>query len=461
MFDPVTKLQEFIRCPSVSTDSKFADGMRAAQEFMAGLFAGMGLSVEVVPTKRNPIILASRGGDTSWPHVIIYGHYDVQPPDPLELWRTPPFEPTIKDGRIYGRGAADNKGPLLAIVAAVGRLLEKSPALPLRITFLVEGEEEMGSPSFPDFLEKYRERLKSADFVFLCDTALPNDRQVVVTCGLRGLTALEIQVSGPKSDLHSGLYGGALLNPLQALAEICASLHTPEGRVNVPGFYDEVRDVQPWEREELKKLGMSEKDFAAFLGIDAFHSGPGFTPFEAIRFQPTLEFNGIGGGYQGEGTKTVIPSRAVAKITCRLVPDQKPEKIRRRVEEAIRARIPKGVRVEIVAGHNADPYVVVPPGRSNTPAGQSPVLAQAFRAADEAVAGVWGRPPIYLREGGSVPIIADIKRVTGLDSLMFGLFLPEDNLHAPNEGFSLGVMQKGIETVERILASLAAGRGKR
>jgi len=457
MFDPVQKLQEFIRHPSVSTDSKFRDGMRGAQEFVAGLFKGMGLEVEVVPTKLNPIILASRGGDPSWPHVIIYGHYDVQPPDPLELWKTPPFEPTIRGDRIYGRGAADNKGPLLANIAAVARLLEKNPRLPLRITFLVEGEEEMGSPSFPAFLESHCGRLKAADFVFLCDTALPNERQVAITCGLRGMAAVELRVTGPKSDLHSGLYGGALLNPIQALAEICASLHTPDGRVNVPLFYDGVLDVEPWEREELQKLGMSEKAFAEFLGIDAFHAAPGYTPFEAIRFQPTLEFNGIGGGYQGEGSKTVIPSRAMAKITCRLVPGQRPERIQRLVGDAIRARVPRGVRVELVAGHNADPYVVVPPGRSNTPADQSPVLARAFRAADQAVSGIWGRPPLYLREGGSVPIIADIKRVTGLDSLMFGLFLPEDNLHAPNEGFSLEILRKGIDTTERMLETLAAG----
>ena len=455
MFDPVQKLQEFIRHPSVSTDSKFRDGVRGAQEFLSGLFRDIGLAVEVVPTKGHPIVLATRSGDPSWPHVVIYGHYDVQPPDPLNLWRTPPFDPTIQGGRIYGRGAADNKGPLLANVAAVGRLLEKFPGLPLRITFLVEGEEEMGSPSFPVFLEAHRDRLKQADFVFLCDTALPNERQVAVTCGLRGLAAFELKVTGPRTDLHSGLYGGSLLNPIQALAEICASLHTPDGRVAVPGFYDDVRDVQAWEREELGKLGMSEREYADFLGVDELHAPPGYTPFEAVRFLPTLEFNGIGGGYQGEGSKTVIPSQAMAKITCRLVPDQRPEKIQRIVMDAICARVPKGVKVEIAVGHGADPYVVVPPGRPNTPRDQSPVLARAFQAADRAVATVWGRPPLYLREGGSVPIIAGIKRVTGLDSLMFGLFLPEDNLHAPNEGFSLEIMRKGIETTERMLASVA------
>lgn len=457
MFDHVDKLKEFIRHPSVSTDTNARDGMRGAQEFVAGLLGSLGFTVDVVKTDLHPIIFASRGGDASWPHVLIYGHYDVQPADPLNLWKTPPFEPTIIGNRIYGRGAADNKGPLMSIIAAVARLLGENPKLPLRITFLIEGEEEMGSPSFPKFLERYADRLREADFVFLSDTALPNENQVVITAGLRGLALFDVQVTGAKGDLHSGLHGGVLRNPIQALAEILATLHTPEGRVNVPGFYDDVLDVHPWEREELKKLGADEKAYAEFLGIDTFYPTPGFSPFESARFQPTLEFNGIGGGYQGEGTKTVIPSKAFAKISCRLVPNQEPDKIKKLVMDTIRMRTPRGVKLEFVDQHKGDPYVVVPPGRSNTPKDQSPVLARAFRATDQAVTEVWGRAPLYLREGGSVPIIADIKRVTGLDSVMFGLFLPEDNLHAPNESFNLDVMKKGIETTRRILAAIAGG----
>lgn len=455
MFDPVEKLKEFIRHPSVSADSKFHAGMRGAQEFASGLLASLGFKVEVVATKLHPIILAERGGDPAWPHVVIYGHYDVQPADPLNLWKTPAFEPTIVGNRLYGRGAADNKGPLLTNIAAVAQALEANPALPLRITFLIEGEEEMGSPSFPDFLERYSDRLRAADFVYLSDTALPNEQQVVLTCGLRGLALLDVHLTGARGDLHSGLHGGVLRNPIQALAEILATLHTADGRVNVPGFYDDVLDVHPWEREELRKLGADEGAYARFLGIDTFYTTPGYSPFESVRFQPTLEFNGIGGGYQGEGTKTVIPSKAFAKISCRLVPDQKPERIKAIVMDAIRARTPSGIKLEFVDQHQGDPYVVVPPGRSNTPADQSPVLARAFQAAETAVSEVWGRPPLYLREGGSVPIIADIKRVTGLDSVMFGLFLPEDNLHAPNESFNLDVMTKGIETTRRILVALA------
>ena len=455
MFDPVEKLKEFIRFQSVSADSKFKEGMRGAQEFVASLLASLGFKVEVVPTELHPIVFAQRGGDASWPHVVIYGHYDVQPADPLNLWKTPAFEPTIVGNRIYGRGAADNKGPLMANIAAVAAALAEIPNLPLRITFLIEGEEEMGSPSFPKFLESHQDRLREADFVYLSDTVLPRADQVVITSGLRGLALFDLHVTGPKGDLHSGLHGGVLRNPIQALAEIIATLHTPEGRVDVPGFYDDVLDVHPWEREELKKLGADEQAYKDFLGIESFYTTPGYSPFEALRFQPTLEFNGIGGGYQGEGTKTVIPSQAFVKISCRLVPNQQPDKIKRLVMDAIRARVPSGVKIDFVDQHKGDPYVVVPPGKSNTPKDQSPVLARAFRATEQAVAEVWGKPPIYLREGGSVPIIADIKRVTGLDSILFGLFLPEDNLHAPNESFNLDIMKRGTETTKRVLLELA------
>ena len=457
MFDPVEKLKEFIRHQSISTDPAYREGMKGAQAFVANLLRSLGFKVEEVATDLHPIIWAQRGGDPSWPHVVIYGHYDVQPAEPLEKWTTKAFEPTIIGNRIFGRGAADNKGPLMTNITAVAQALQANPNLPLRITFLVEGEEEMGSPSFPKFLERYAPKLREADFLFLSDTGIPNENQVVITCGLRGLALLDVHVTGPKSDLHSGLHGGVLRNPIQALAEILATLHTPDGRVNVPGFYDDVRDVHPWEREQLKKLGADEKAYAEFLGIDSFYPTPGFTPFESLRFQPTLEFNGIGGGYQGQGTKTVIPSKAFAKISCRLVANQNPDRIKQLVMDAIRARTPSGVKVEFVDQHKGEPYLVVPPDRSNTPADQSPVLARAFRATEKAVTDIWGRPPLYLREGGSIPIIADIKAKTGLDSVMFGLFLPEDNLHAPNESFNLDVMRKGIETTRRVLEAVAKG----
>ncbi len=456
MFDPVEKLKEYVRHASVSADPQFKAGMVGAQQFVAGLLKETGFAVEIVPTALHPVIVAKRGDNPAWPHVLIYGHYDVQPPDPLEKWNTPPFEPTIRGERIYGRGTADNKGPLLVHIAAVARLLEKNPRLPLRITFVVEGEEEIGSKNFKTFLLANKEKLRG-DFVYFSDTGIPSPDQMVITVGLRGMLAFEVEFTGPGSDLHSGMNGGGLMNPLQALAELCASLHTADGRVNIPGFYDAVIEPEPWEREQLKKLGLKEKDYAAFLDIKEFHTPPGYTPFEAIRFLPTLEFNGFSGGYQGEGTKTVIPSKARVKITCRLVANQTPENVKDKVFDTIRARCPKGVTLTITEQHHAMPYVVIPPGRSNTPKDQSPALAKCFRAVDKAAAEVFGKPPIYLREGGSVGLIADLKEVLGIDAVMLGLFLPEDNLHAPNESFHLGVMQRGIDTSERVLAELAKG----
>ncbi|MEY3773991.1 MAG: Succinyl-diaminopimelate desuccinylase, partial [Verrucomicrobiota bacterium] len=457
MFDPVAKLKEYVSHPSVSADPAFAEGMKGARELAGGLLREIGFAVDYVPTAGHPVIVAKRTGAPSWPHVIIYGHYDVQPPDPLELWTTPPFEPVERAGRLYGRGTADNKGPLMAHIAGVGRLLESDPQIPLRITFVIEGEEEIGSKHFKDFLRDHKDRLAGADFVFLSDTGIPNPDQMVITVGLRGMVCFEIELSNARTDLHSGMNGGVLLNPIQGLAELCASLHTPDGRVNIPGFYADVKEVEPWEREQLVKLGLKEKDYAEFLGIERFHTPPGYTPFEAIRFLPTLEFNGFGGGYQGEGSKTVIPSKARVKISCRLVPNQTPERMKEVIFKAIRERAPKGLKLKITDQHDAMPYVVVPPDRSNTPPDQSPVLARAFRATHQAATEIWGREPLYLREGGSVGLIADLKKELNLDAIMLGLFLPQDNLHAPDESFDLSVMHKGIETVQRILHRVARG----
>ncbi|HEY4302084.1 MAG TPA: M20/M25/M40 family metallo-hydrolase [Candidatus Didemnitutus sp.] len=455
MFDPIEKLKEYVRQPSVSADSKFKEGMAGARKFLTGIFSGMGFTVDVVPTALHPVIVAKRAGDPKFPRVIVYGHYDVQPPDPLAKWTTPPFEPTIKGGRIYGRGTADNKGPLMVHITAVARLLEGNPKFPLNITFVVEGEEEIGSKNFKSFLKANKHRL-DADFIYLSDNGIQRPDQMVVTVGLRGMLAFDVELTGPRTDLHSGMHGGVLLNPLQALAELCASLHTPDGRVNIPGFYRKVIEPEPWERAQLKKAGLKRGEYAKFLGISKFHTPPGYSPFEAVRFLPTLEFNGFSGGYQGEGTKTVIPSKASCKITCRLVPNQTPDNTRKLVLSAIRKRCPKGISLKITLQHDATPYVVIPPDRSNTPKNQSPVLAQCFRALDRAAREIWGKPPLYLREGGSVGLLADLKSVLGLDAVMMGLFLPEDNLHAPNESFHLGVMKKGIETSERVLAALAA-----
>jgi acetylornithine deacetylase/succinyl-diaminopimelate desuccinylase-like protein len=453
--DLVRELIDYVKHPSVSTDPAFRAGMDGAREHICGLLKKAGLEVEVIPTPLHPIVLARRRGPAEWPHIVLYGHYDVQPADPLNLWTTPAFEPVVRDGKVWGRGTADNKGPHLVAVAALARLLARRPDLPLRVTFLIEGEEEIGSPSFPEFLHKHKAELAEADCVILSDTASPSSDQIVITTGLRGIIGLEVGLTGPRSDLHSGLHGGAVYNPIQALAELCASLHDSDNAVTVEGFYDGVDQPLRWEREELRKLPMSEEDYRRFLGVDELHPGPGLNGLEAVRFAPTLEFNGIGGGYQGTGSKTVIPSKVFAKITCRLVPGQDPDAVMRQVSDALRARAPKGVRVDVKDMQSCGAYYVCPPDRPNTPADQNPVLARAFREAEKAIAESFGKAPIYLREGGSVPIIGDIRRETGLDSVMIGLFTPDSNLHAPDENFEVRMAERATKAYEAILERLA------
>tara|TARA_B100000900_G_scaffold415862_1_gene447570 strand:- start:2455 stop:3825 length:1371 start_codon:yes stop_codon:yes gene_type:complete len=455
MFDPIKKLKEHLRFASVSTDSQFKEGMAGSQKFLAGLFSEMGLSVEVVDTDMHPIVLAKREGDLNWPHILIYGHYDVQPADPIELWNSDPFEPVERDGRIYARGAADNKGPQMAHIAAVAELLEENPNLPLRISFLFEGEEEIGSPSLLPFLESRKGELSQADLVLLSDTLSPSADQLVVTVGLRGIVVMDVEFTGPNSDLHSGLHGGAVYNPVQALCEVCASLHDSDNRVTVPGFYDGVTEVEEWEREELAQLGSDEEDYRQFVGVKALHSLSGYTAQESVRYLPTLEFNGIGGGYQGGGSKTIVPSKAMTKISCRLVGNQDPKKVGDLVRQAILDRTPEGIVAKIDMGHQGAPYLVVPPGKPNSPDNAPVLLTKAFEAAKVAISEEFPNSALFLREGGSIPIIADIKTTLGLDSVMIGLFLPEDNLHAPNESMNIDVLKKGIRVSKSILRSLA------
>ncbi|MEC8865855.1 MAG: M20/M25/M40 family metallo-hydrolase, partial [Verrucomicrobiota bacterium] len=369
-------------------------------------------------------------------------------------WSSDPFSAVEREGRLYGRGAADNKGPQIVHMSALRRVLKRNPNLPLHITYLIEGEEEIGSPSFRGFLETHKERLQG-DMLLVSDTGSPGPDQLVVTTGLRGLTALEVKVRGPRQDLHSGVHGGALMNPLQALMRACSHLHDADGKVAVPGFYDAVRPPEPWEREELSKLPTSEDEYAQFLGIQTFHSPPGYSPLEAIRFCPTLEFNGVGGGYQGEGSKTVIPSEAFAKITCRLGPDQSSQEIARMVKDAIVRSCPPSVQVEVEVKGGGDPYVVIPPGKPGSNGEESDLTKKAFPLVEECVRKSFGSNPLFLREGGSIPIIRDLKEVAGLDALMLGLFTNEDNLHAPDESFHLGIMNDAIDAFEEFFEKLA------
>ncbi|MFP4157136.1 MAG: M20/M25/M40 family metallo-hydrolase [Opitutales bacterium] len=455
MENPLETLQAYVAFPSVSTDPAYAEGMAGAREFAASLLRQLGFKTEVVETERHPILYAERIGNPDWPHVVLYGHYDVQPADPFELWTSDPFQPVVREGRLFGRGAADNKGPTVVHMAALARVLESRPDLPLNFTYVIEGEEEIGSPSMPRFFDRYAERLARADFLLVSDTGSPNAGQIVITTGVRGLVDLEFWLKGPKSDLHSGIHGGAVYNPIQALTELCASLHDADGRVNVPGFYDRVLPVHDWERAELQRYPETVESYRAMLGVSAFYPAGGLNALEAVRFGPTLEFNGIGGGYQGEGSKTVIPSEAFAKITCRLVADQDPQEIQEAVVAALQARCPGGVTLRVRRGGSGEPYLVVPPGRLNTPADLPGPLARAFQSVETAIEESFGQPPIYLREGGSIPVIADFKNRANLDSLMVGLFTPEDNLHAPDESFDLAIMDRAIAAFERIIKDVA------
>ncbi len=450
--DPLQALKDYVAHPSVSADSAFSSGVAGARDFACTQLQDLGFSVDLVDTPIHPIIVATRG-DPAWPGLVIYGHYDVQPPDPVDLWTSKPFEAQERNGRLYGRGAADNKGPQIVHMAALARALKKNPNLPLRITYLIEGEEEIGSPSFRQFLEQGKDRLRG-DFLLVSDTGSPGPEQLAVTTGLRGLVALEVKVYGPKQDLHSGVHGGALLNPLQALARACASLHDEQGRVTVPGFYDAVQAPQDWERDELSRLPITESSYAKFLGAPEFFPPPGYSPLEAIRFCPTLEFNGIGGGYQGEGSKTVIPAEAFAKITCRLVPDQSADDIAEKVQAALQSAFPSAVRVEVKTKGGGDPYVILPPGKPGATAKAGSLMAKAFPLAENCIEQSFGTRPLYLREGGSIPIIRDLKEVVGLDSLMLGLFTNEDNLHAPDESFNLEIMNHAIDAFEQFFLGL-------
>ena len=450
--DPLQALKDYVAHPSVSADSAFSSGVAGARDFACSQLQDLGFSVDLVDTPIHPIIVATRG-DPAWPGIVIYGHYDVQPPDPVDLWTSKPFEAQERNGRLYGRGAADNKGPQIVHMAALARALKKNPNLPLRITYLIEGEEEIGSPSFRQFLEQGKDRLRG-DFLLVSDTGSPGPEQLAVTTGLRGLVALEVNVYGPKQDLHSGVHGGALLNPLQALARACASLHDEQGRVTVPGFYDAVQAPQDWERDELSRLPITESSYAKFLGTPEFFPPPGYSPLEAIRFCPTLEFNGIGGGYQGEGSKTVIPAEAFAKITCRLVPDQSADDIAEKVQAALQSAFPSAVRVEVKTKGGGDPYVILPPGKPGATAKAGSLMAKAFPLAENCIEQSFGTRPLYLREGGSIPIIRDLKEVVGLDSLMLGLFTNEDNLHAPDESFNLEIMNHAIDAFEQFFLGL-------
>jgi len=429
----LNQLFDFIRIPSVSTLPERAADVRRAAEWLAANLSQAGFErVEVVPTSGHPIVYAEwMGAGPSAPTVLVYGHYDVQPADMADCWDSNPFEPILRDGFIYARGASDDKGQVFAQVKAAEALLATGGA-PVNLKFIVEGEEEVSSLHLGDFVRQNAERLK-ADVCVISDTGMPSIDQPAICYSLRGLAYMELHVWGPAHDLHSGSYGGSVHNPAQALAEIIAALHKPDGSVSVPGFYDDVLPLSPEERAAINQRGMTEEAWRRETGADQPWGEAGYTIEERIGARPTLEINGMVSGFYGDGAKTVLPARALAKISCRLVANQNPQRIYELVRDYIAQLTPPTVRSELRLLHTGAPaYTDI-----NTP---------AMRAAVVAYQKQWGASPIFIRGGGSIPIVADFQTQLGLPVVLLGFGLTGDGAHGPNERFSVEMFHRGIAT---------------
>lgn len=440
----VNDLLEFLRFPSVSTQAEHAADMMACAEWLKKKCESFGLDANVIPTRGNPVVLARTPPDPLKRTVLIYGHYDVQPPDPLEEWKSPPFEPVVRDGRIFARGATDNKGQIYAHLTGVAQTLAGQGSLPVNVIFLIEGEEEIGSVHLPAFLDEHRGEL-DCEIIVISDTGMVAHGWPTLSYSLRGIAALELKVLGPKFDLHSGVFGGAVANPATAIARLIASLHDKNGRVAIEGFYDDVRPMFDWEREMADSLPLTDLVIRDLAGVKELFGEEGYNSVERIGARPTAEVNGLGGGYQGEGTKTVLPREAFAKLTFRLVPHQKPQEILRLVETHLYRHCPPGVEIETRRGHGGEPYYLDP----HSPDGKS---------AQEALREAFGRPAALMREGGSIPILADFKKILRADSLLLALASPDCHAHSPNENFPLENFHKGVQLNQAILRELAKNR---
>lgn len=430
----------FLRFASISTEPTEKETCRRCAEWLAERLKRQGLQAEVCPTEGHPIVIARNQHRPDRKTVMVYGHYDVQPVDPLELWRTPPFEPHLENGIVTARGSSDNKGQIFAHILGIEKALQEKGDLPVNLILFIEGEEESGSAHLGEFLQKNRKKL-ACDIVVISDSEMVGPRQPAFTYGLRGIAAMEVTVTGPATDLHSGNFGGAVVNPVTALARMITTLHDASGRVTVEGFYDKVQPMQPWERDAWGKLGLNEKHFLKITQAPALGGETGFTPIERIWARPTAELNGFYGGYQGAGTKTVLPKEAHAKLTFRLVPDQQPKEILELVEAHLKKVCPPSVSLTVEHGHAGRPYLVDP----HTAFGQ---------AAQKALHKAFGVQPALTREGGSIPIVADFKSILGVDTLLMGLALPDCGAHAPNETFPLENMEAGIRMNQALLEEL-------
>lgn len=427
------ELFELLRFPSVSADQKYAGDVRKTADFVAQKLRDAGADkVEVCETAGHPIVYGEKMVDPSKPTVLVYGHYDVQPADPLELWETPPFEPTVRDGKIYARGACDDKGQFYMHVKAF-ELMLKQGELPTNIKFMIEGEEEVGSSNLGIFVKANKERLK-ADVVLISDTAMISLENPSLETGLRGLSYLEVEVIGPNRDLHSGVYGGAVANPATILAKMIASLHDENNHVTIPGFYDDVAVLSDAERKALNEAPYDEEEYKKDLGVKALWGEKGYTTIERTGIRPTLEVNGIWGGYIGEGAKTVLPSKANAKISMRLVPNQQSDAITQLFMDHFRKIAPDYVTVKVSPHHGGEPVV-------------TPTDSIAYKAAEKAIEESFGKKPIPTRGGGSIPIVALFEKELEVKTVLFGFGLDSDNLHSPNEKYDIANYFKGIETI--------------
>jgi acetylornithine deacetylase/succinyl-diaminopimelate desuccinylase-like protein len=427
------ELFELLRIPSVSADSRHKDDVRKAAVYLKDKLIAAGVDkAELCETPGHPIVYAEKIVNPSLPTVVVYGHYDVQPPDPLELWKSPPFEPVMKDGKIYARGSCDDKGQVYMHVKAFEAMM-KLNALPCNMKFMIEGEEEVGSENLETFVKQNKDRLKG-DIILVSDTAMISLDTPSITAGLRGLSYVEVEVTGPNRDLHSGVYGGAVANPINILSTMIASLHDEAGRITIPGFYDKVEDLSAAEREAINKAPFSLDNYKKELGIDEVHGEKGYTTLERTGIRPTLDVNGIWGGYTGEGAKTVLPSKAFAKISMRLVPNQDNKEITELFTKHFLSIAPKSVKVKVSPLHGGQPAV-------------TPTDSEAFKAASAAFKEVFGKAPIPTRDGGSIPIVALFKKELGLDTVLMGFGFDSDAIHSPNEHYGVKNFLVGIETI--------------
>jgi acetylornithine deacetylase/succinyl-diaminopimelate desuccinylase-like protein len=436
----LNQLTDYLKIESISSDSTHKEDVRKAAEWTADALKKAGMeNVQVMDTKRHPVVYADYLHAEDAPTVLIYGHYDVQPVDPIDLWETPPFEPTIRDNKIYARGASDDKGQVFMQIKVIEAIMKTDGRLPVNVKFIYEGEEEIGSPSLDPFVEAHQDLL-SADILLVSDTTLLGKGHPSICYGLRGLCGLQIDIKGPNSDVHSGLYGGAIQNPLHALVELLAGLHNQEGKITVDGFYDKVRKLTDDEIKTYEELS----DDAALkeqLGLKELYGEKGFSTKARVWGRPTLELNGVWGGFQGEGIKTVIPAEAHAKITCRLVPDQDPKEIADLIQKHISTHTPTGVTVDVTLFDQARPFL-------------TPYDHPAIQTAGGALEKAYGKAPTYTRMGGSVPVVETFNTILKVPAVLMGFGLDSENFHAPNEHFHLENFDKGMEALTYFLYDL-------